>query len=245
MPLSPQVQKLDWKGEQLPGYAIVAFVSIAEKDRFLNQFANVWIRVPIAITMSGRGLKCRTVTPCLNDRGPRRENRSEHRKNPGFNLDSHVTDGGVCPIGPGSIFYVTPQSYPYYVPEWHQYGVNGVSGSYPQYLPQQYNGPTGHTTTDYCPNHRPPLGATSPMGTTARPPTWANCRYMDLPRLPAVSPRTRLWAPGWTRDIWAGVNMCSVERFRAQIGNIRWDWQITALTIKQMTRPCGSCRLTK
>ena len=170
MPLSPQVQKLDWKGEQLPGYAIVAFVSIAEKDRFLNQFANVWIRVPIAITMSGRGLKCRTVTPCLNDRGPRRENRSEHRKNPGFNLDSHVTDGGVCPIVPGSIFYVSPQSYPYDVAGWQQYCGNGVSGSYPQYLPQQYYGPTGHTTTDYCPNHRPPLGATSPMGTTARPP---------------------------------------------------------------------------
>ena len=23
-------------------------------------------------------------------------------------------------------------------------------------------------------------------------------------------------AQGWTRDIWAGLNMCSVERFRAQ-----------------------------
>ena len=206
MPLSPQVQKHDSNGKQQLGHAIVAFVSSAEKDRFLEQFSWVMIRDPIAITMSGKCLKCRSVNTRKDGRpgrpveiSPRRENRSPHRIPP---FDGcHVTGCGVLPVGPGHRFYVAPQSYPYYVAGCQQYGGNGVSGSYQQYLPQQYYGPTGYTTTDYYPNHLPPLGATSPMGTTARPPTWANCRYMDLPRLPAVSPRTRLWAPGWTRGI--------------------------------------------
>ena len=113
-----------------------------------------------------------------------------------------------------------PQPSPYSLYGWQQFGCSGVSGSYPhpQYPDPQYCGYTGYAASDHYPYYWPPLGTNSPMGTTARPPTWANCRYMDLPRLPAVSPRTRLWAPGWTRDIWAGVNMCSVERFRAKRG---------------------------
>ena len=87
---------------------------------------------------------------------------------------------------------------------YQQYGCNDVSRSYQHYL-HSYYGQTGYAASEYYssnyPSNWPTLGQASPMSTPARPPYWANCRCMDLPRLPAVSPRTRLWAPGWTRGI--------------------------------------------
>ena len=62
MPLSPQVHKDDpIKGDQQPGHAILAFVSLAEKNRFLMQFDGLPIRHNIAITMYGRRLICNRV----------------------------------------------------------------------------------------------------------------------------------------------------------------------------------------
>ena len=62
MPLSPQVHRDDESGNQQPGYAILAFVSVAEKNRFLHQFNHLPIRDDyVHITMYGRRLKCRMV----------------------------------------------------------------------------------------------------------------------------------------------------------------------------------------
>ena len=61
MPLSPQVHRDDESGNQQPGFAILAFVSVAEKNRFLHQFNHLPIRDDyVHITMYGRRLKCRT-----------------------------------------------------------------------------------------------------------------------------------------------------------------------------------------
>ena len=173
-----------------PNYAILAFVSPEERKRFKNAFEYKSILSP-TITMDTKPLFCNDVTSERNNRvtaqcqehGPDRG--SSHR-------GSSHQNGGYYNGG-------YPQ-YPYYNGGYPQYGYNDASRSYQHYL-HPYYPQTGYTTTDYYPNHLPPLGATSPTGTTARPPTWANCRSMDLPRLPAVSPRTRLWAPGWTRGI--------------------------------------------
>ena len=62
MPLSRQVHKDDpIKGDQQPGHAILAFVSLAEKNRFLMQFDGLPIRHNIAITMYSRRLICNRV----------------------------------------------------------------------------------------------------------------------------------------------------------------------------------------
>ena len=207
MPSSPMVQNRDRNGESVPGWAILAFVSVAEKRRFEEEFRDKSIVSPTAITMEGRGLVCRTVhEKSLDKKGssrgysPERGNRESGRRSPG--RGRHVTGNpNEAPVGPGSRSY-DAQQWPHYVNGWGHVGGNVVPRSYnpQQWLPQPYSGSHGYTPADYC-NAWPQLNATAPMGPTARPPTWANCRCMDLPRFPTVSPRTRLWGPGWTRGI--------------------------------------------
>ena len=165
-----------------PNWAILPFASPKEKTRFLDAFDGKSILHPFLITMAERRLFC--------DKARERTNKSGNTQYPYSNDGSpqYGYNGGYT-------------QYPYSNGGAPQYGYNDASRSYQDYYLHPYYYQTGYTTTDYYPNHLPPLGATSPTGTTARPPTWANCRSMDLPRLPAVSPRTRLWAPGWTRGI--------------------------------------------
>ena len=167
-----------------PNNAILAFVSHEERKRFKTTFENQRIFTPL-ITMDMRELIINDVTSERNNNGGNYNGGSSHHGSSQQNAGYY--NGGYT-------------QYPYFNGGYLQYGYNDASRSYQHYL-HPYYPQTGYTTTDYYPNHLPPLGATSPTGTTARPPTWANCRSMDLPRLPAVSPRTRLWAPGWTRGI--------------------------------------------
>ena len=173
-----------------PNNAILAFVSHEERKRFKTTFEYQSIMSPL-ITMDNKSLLVNDVT-------------SERNNSVTAQCQEHGPDRGSSHRGSshqnGGYYNGGYPQYPYYNGGYPQYGYNDASRSYQHYL-HPYCPQTGYTTTDYYPNHLPPLGATSPTGTTARPPTWANCRSMDLPRLPAVSPRTRLWAPGWTRGI--------------------------------------------
>ena len=107
MPLSPQVHKDDASGDQQPGHAILAFVSLAEKNRFLHQFDDIPIRDYIAITMYGRRLKCQRVHSNSDGRYNswcKKLNCSKEHHDEG-----HVAGSGEWPVGPGSSFYVAPE----------------------------------------------------------------------------------------------------------------------------------------
>ena len=96
MPLSPQVHKDDASGDQQPGHAIFAFVSLAEKNRFLMQFDGLPIRDNIAITMYGRRLICNRV----NSSSDGRHNSWRHKQTLDCSKEDydegHVAGSGEC-----------------------------------------------------------------------------------------------------------------------------------------------------
>ena len=175
-----------------PNNAILAFVSHEERKRFKTTFEYQRIFTPL-ITMDMRELIINDVTSERNNRvtaqcqehGPDRGSSHRGSSHQNGNYDERS--------------YNYP-SYPCYSVGYPQYGYNDVSRSYQHYL-HSYYPQTGYAASANYPSNWPTLGQASPMSTPARPPYWANCRCIDLPRLPAVSPRTRLWAPGWTRGI--------------------------------------------
>ena len=178
-----------------PNNAILAFVSHEERKRFKTTFEHQRIFTPL-ITMDMRELIINDVTSERNNNGGNYNGGSSHHGSSQQNAEYY--NGGYTQY-PYNAGYT--QNAGYYNGGYNAGYYNDAARSHEHYLHHPYYHQTGYTTTDHYPNHLPPLGATSPTGTTARPPTWANCRSMDLPRLPAVSPRTRLWAPGWTRGI--------------------------------------------
>ena len=172
MPLSPQVHKDDASGDQQPGHAILAFVSLAEKHRFLQQFEGFPIRDYIAITMYGRRLICNRVRSSNDGRynsWRKRLNCSKEHHDEG-----HVAGSGEWPVGPGSSFYVAPEM---------QHDTTTPNGK-PD-LPDPFsmkNGVADPGAVSDDPRGNL-CGTTSPSIPTARAPTWCNLPLNGSPPL--------------------------------------------------------------
>ena len=168
MPLSPQVHKDDASGDQQPGHAILAFVSLAEKHRFLQQFDGLPIRDYIAITMYGKRLKCDRVRSSSDGRYnswcKRLNCSTEHHD------EGHVAGSGEWPVGPGSSFYVAPEM---------QHDTTDAPKGKPD-LPDPLSIPGGAFLYDPRGNL---CGTTSPSIPTARAPTWCNLPLNGSPPL--------------------------------------------------------------
>ena len=178
MPLSPQVQKDDEHGQQ-PGHAILAFVSLAEKPRFLHQLSGFRIRDLKAITTGHKRLKYRKLNSSKDGRrsrrspdSPRRENRSSHRRPP-FE-GSHVTGSVERPVAPGSRSYDAPEML------HDTTTANGKPDLPDPFSMKNGVADPGAVSDDPRGNL---CGTTSPSIPTARAPTWCNLPLNGSPPL--------------------------------------------------------------
>ena len=160
LPLSPMVQKRDKHGGQLPAHAILAFVDLTEKERFVKEFQDKSIVSPTVITMGEKGLTCRkhfAQKGSSRRYSPKRGNRESGRRSPGRGRPAMAADltppgsrSYEAPVGPGSGSY-DGQHWPYFVPGWGHCAGNAVPRSYDpqQWHSQPYMMTAGYTPAEY------------------------------------------------------------------------------------------------
>ena len=236
MPLSPQVQKRrDAGGDQQPGHAIFAFVSVDELIRFLREFASRRIGSPWYITMGMKILVCREV---INDPSGQRLIYRSGNLQPPFE-GCHVSGGAERPVRPdmrsyGEIFVPHPG-----------YGMPGPPHPY-----SMWNG-WAHPGADVY-NHWPPIFATCPIVPTARPPTWGKLPLNGSPPLSngitadsIMRPRggPGIFGLGLTCVVWRGLGLRGGTKDSKNVAASYWAGQCVEYeaTIRLNLRDVMSC----
>ena len=208
-------------GEWKPAYAILAFVDLAEKSRFENEFNNKIIGPPNhpEITMGTKPLSCRPV--------PQKEQPRTFYESPrcrSSDSNRRPDRRSSSPEGPGGHDRRSYSAQP-----WPHYSNGYYGNSYygngdllqPSYgwtqpdlpVPQINSSGYYHAQSYY---HWPQNNAGVPVYPTARPRPGSTAAEWISPAFQRYHRGLDYGAQGWTRGIWAGVNMCSVERFRTQ-----------------------------
>ena len=213
-------------GEWKPSYAILAFESFAAKKRFVEKFDLKIIGPPHhpEITMGTKPLSCRPVPQKEQPRtfyeSPRCRSSDSNRR------PDRRSSSPEGPGGHGRRSY-SAQPWPHYsngyygnsycgngdLLHWPQSNYDGYYGNGDLPVPQSnYDG--YYQAQSYY--HWPQNNAGVPVYPTARPRPGSTAAEWISPAFQRYHRGLDYGAQGWTRGIWAGVNMCSVERFRTQ-----------------------------
>ena len=212
-------------GEPKPAYAILAFPDLAEKSRFVNKFDGQIIGPPNhpEITMGSKRLTCRPVHDQPRSEGPTYSSRDSNRRHDrrSSSPNRRPDRRSSSPEGPGGHGRRSYSAQPwphysngYYGPGYSDNFVTNYGYTLPDLHVPQSNYDGYYQAQSYY--HWPQNNAGVPGYPTARPRPGSTAAEWISPAFQRYHRGLDYGAQGWTRGIWAGVNMCSVERFRTQ-----------------------------